>query len=71
MMTDANGEVIVELKDLCKSYGEVNAVKNLSLQVQKGEIFGFLGFVRLFRHKIKSNCWFFKIVKNNSEKRVF
>jgi ABC-2 type transport system ATP-binding protein len=43
MMPDVNGEVIIELKDLCKSYGEVNAVKNLSLQVQKGEIFGFLG----------------------------
>jgi ABC-2 type transport system ATP-binding protein len=33
----------VELKDLCKRFGAFQAVDNVSLQVQPGEIFGFLG----------------------------
>lgn len=35
--------IILELKNLSKSYGDVIAVKDLSLDVQAGEIFGLLG----------------------------
>lgn len=34
---------VIEVKDLKKSYGSVEAVKGVSFTVEKGEIFGFLG----------------------------
>lgn len=33
----------VEINDISKSYGKVEAVKNISLSVEKGEVFGFIG----------------------------
>ena len=40
--TTPNGNVIV-IEDLTKQFGDVTAVNGLSLQVRKGEMFGFLG----------------------------
>jgi ABC-2 type transport system ATP-binding protein len=37
------GAVVVRLKDLSKRYGQRLAVDHLSLDVQRGEIYGFLG----------------------------
>ena len=37
-----NGNVIV-INDLVKDYGDVRAVNGLSLEIRKGELFGFLG----------------------------
>lgn len=34
---------IIEIKGLFKSFGEVEAVKDISLEVKKGELFAFLG----------------------------
>ena len=34
---------IIQIDDLCKSYGEIKAVQNLSFSVDKGELFAFLG----------------------------
>jgi ABC-2 type transport system ATP-binding protein len=34
---------LIEMHDLCKSYGDKVAVKNVSLDVTGGEVFGFLG----------------------------
>lgn len=34
---------VLEIRDLCKKYGKITAVKNLSLDVEKGNIFGILG----------------------------
>ncbi|MBQ9543760.1 MAG: ABC transporter ATP-binding protein [Clostridia bacterium] len=36
-------EYVIEITDLNKSYGEVRAVRDLSLRVEKGELFAFLG----------------------------
>lgn len=36
-------EFAIETKGLCKSYGNVEALKGVDLRVQVGEIFGFLG----------------------------
>lgn len=36
-------ENIIEISGLCKSFGEVKAVDNLSFCVKKGELFAFLG----------------------------
>ena len=44
-MTDsphANG-AIIEVEDLHKSYGSLEAVAGVSFSVQKGEVFGILG----------------------------
>jgi len=38
-----DAEVGVELKELARSYGEVEAVRGLSLQIHAGETFGLLG----------------------------
>ena len=34
---------IIEIKNLCKSFGEVKAVQDLSFEVREGELFAFLG----------------------------
>ena len=34
---------VIEIDSLYKSYGKVQAVKNVSMRVEQGEIFGFLG----------------------------
>lgn len=34
---------IIEIDNLCKSFGEVKAVQNLSFRVKEGELFAFLG----------------------------
>lgn len=34
---------IIEIKNLSKSFGDVQAVKNLSLEVRRGELYAFLG----------------------------
>jgi ABC-2 type transport system ATP-binding protein len=34
---------MIEIKNLCKRYGQFTAVDNISLRVEPGEIFGFLG----------------------------
>lgn len=36
-------EQIISIDVLCKSFGDVKAVQNLSFQVKKGELFAFLG----------------------------
>lgn len=36
-------EHIIEIQHLCKSFGDVNAVQDLSFCVKKGELFAFLG----------------------------
>jgi len=43
MMPMENTEWIIRLEGLQKSYGELVAVKDLSLDIRRGEIFGFLG----------------------------
>lgn len=34
---------IIEISRLCKSFGEVRAVADLSFRVKEGELFAFLG----------------------------
>lgn len=34
---------MIEVKNISKSFGEIEAVKNLSFEIKEGEIFGFLG----------------------------
>ncbi len=34
---------VIEVRDLCKSYGKVQAVKGISFDVKKGSLFAFLG----------------------------
>lgn len=36
-------ESVIQVKGLCKEFGEVKAVKGIDFEVQKGELFGFLG----------------------------
>ncbi len=38
-----SGGVVLKIEHLKKSFGELNAVDDLSLEIQQGEIFGFLG----------------------------
>ncbi len=42
-MSQTNGSVMLEVRDLNKKFGEVHAVKNLNFDVKRGEILGFLG----------------------------
>lgn len=36
-------ENIIEITNICKSFGNIKAVKNISFNVKKGELFSFLG----------------------------
>jgi ABC-2 type transport system ATP-binding protein len=38
-----NEQAVIAVKDLVKSYGDVEAVRGIDLEVRPGEIFGFLG----------------------------
>ena len=42
-MTSTSAAPAIDARGLSKSYGAVNAVVNVSLQVRRGEIYGFLG----------------------------
>ena len=34
---------MIEIKNLTKYYGKIRGVENLSLKLEEGEIFGFIG----------------------------
>ena len=38
-----NKDIIIQIKDLTKKFGDFYAVSNLNLEIKKGEILGFLG----------------------------
>ena len=38
-----NKETVISVKDLTKKFGDFTAVDHITLQVRRGEIFGFLG----------------------------
>ena len=40
---NANGDLVVDVDRINKHFGSKHVVKDLSLQVRRGEIFGFLG----------------------------
>lgn len=42
-MTLKNKETVISIKDLTKKFGDFTAVDHITLQVRRGEIFGFLG----------------------------
>jgi ABC-2 type transport system ATP-binding protein len=42
-MSASDRSVVLRVSDLAKSFGDVRAVDGLSLEVRRGEIFGFLG----------------------------
>ena len=36
-------EIIIELKDVCKSFDDVNVLSNINLKIYKGDVYGVLG----------------------------
>lgn len=38
-----NAQNVIQITDLCKSFGDIKAVNNLSFSVRKGQLFAFLG----------------------------
>lgn len=43
MVKDIKDDTLLVVSNLTKKYKDVTAVKNLSFEIRKGEIFGFLG----------------------------
>lgn len=43
MLMEYNPELVVETKNLTKRFGRITAVDELSIEVHRGEVFGFLG----------------------------
>jgi ABC-2 type transport system ATP-binding protein len=43
MSTDADNSVVVKAENLYKRYGEVEALRGISFEIHKGEVFGLLG----------------------------
>lgn len=41
--SDAKSEIVIEAKDLTRRFGSFTAVDHVSLSIERGEIFGFLG----------------------------
>ena len=40
---EGDSEVMLTLKDLTKTFGKIRAVDGVSLEIEKGEVFGLLG----------------------------
>jgi ABC-2 type transport system ATP-binding protein len=40
---EKNDEIILRTKSLTKVFGKLTAVKDLNLELRRGEVFGFLG----------------------------
>jgi ABC-2 type transport system ATP-binding protein len=40
---DSNSKAAVQMREVSKRFGEVNAVDNVTLDVPEGSIFGFIG----------------------------
>jgi len=40
---DIQSEYVIEVQDLCKSFGSFQAAQNINFSIKKGEIFGLLG----------------------------
>ena len=46
---------IIEINNLCKSYGDVKAVSDLSFCVKEGELFAFLGReINHYQHYVRT-----------------
>ncbi|MDE4988679.1 ATP-binding cassette domain-containing protein, partial [Francisella tularensis] len=43
MISDKDDQLIIDVKNLTKVYGDKTVVDNISLQVKQGDIYGFLG----------------------------
>lgn len=43
MISDKDDQLIIDVKNLTKVYGDKNVVDNISMQVKQGDIYGFLG----------------------------
>lgn len=43
MISDKEDQLIIDVKNLTKVYGDKTVVDNISLQVKQGDIYGFLG----------------------------
>ena len=37
------GEVLLEVKNMCKNYGPITALKNVDLKISRGEVHGLVG----------------------------
>jgi len=42
-LNDANGSTVIEVEDLRKNFGDLQAVDGITFNIEKGEIFGILG----------------------------
>lgn len=42
-MNENNNEIVIQLKNLTKAFGDFYAVSNIDLEIKRGEIVGFLG----------------------------
>lgn len=36
-------ETTIKVQNLCKSYGNISAIKDINISVNQGEVFGLLG----------------------------
>ncbi|MBV9994184.1 MAG: ABC transporter ATP-binding protein [Caulobacteraceae bacterium] len=43
MKTDVPGEAVLQVRSLCKSFGDLEAVKDVSFSIEAGEIVGLVG----------------------------
>ena len=57
---------ILEIQNLTKYYGKIRGVENLSLKLEEGEIFGFIG--PNGARKINNNSFYHELNKKNKWK---
>ena len=60
------GKSILEIQNLTKYYGKIRGVENLSLKLEEGEIFGFIG--PNVARKINNNSFYYELNKQNKWK---
>lgn len=60
------GKNILEIQNLTKYYGKIRGVENLSLKLEEGEIFGFIG--PNGARKIDNNSFYYEFNKQDKWK---
>ena len=69
---DTTKTPMLELRDIYKSFGDVEVLKGISAKIDKGELLTFVGSQRVWQNYLAENCGWFRhgyVRTSNSRRR--